>query len=203
MDIKSLMGGLQSFIMAVVMVLGGSTGVAMFDDFFKEHDKPTMQDKMTKKIDRIVIKIALIDACREWTNCTVGVEELDEMEAHLSEKLAVYNSCMADYANCTFSDIAHNHSYYPDNITSEQKMILKSQKTNNSLEMIDACRNVDSCDIEDTTLDELESKLQKRASKLDKCINSPDDCKKKCKHKKHRSKNKLSKLEQSVEDRPV
>mgnify|MGYP001241169810 CR=1 FL=1 len=197
------MAGLQSFIMAVVMVLGGGTGVAMLDDLFTDYDKPTMQEKLTKKVDRLEVKMALIDACREWSNCTADVEQLDEMEAHVSEKLAAYNACIAGYANCTFSDIAHNHSHYPDNATFEQKMELKSQRTNNLLEMIDACRNVDSCNLDDSTLDELESKLQKRVSKRDKCANSPDECKKKCKHKKHRTKNKLSKLEQSIEQRPV
>ena len=182
--------GIGNLIMALILALGGSAGVVAIDDAMPE-DKPSIEERLTAQSERLDVKLDLIDACRDWDNCTVDNATLDDYETHVSEKLVQINSCLADYDNCTLDDLKKEHDADKANMTFEEKLENRTSRIADGLQMVDACRNVDDCDIDEETLDRIEEKLEKKSDKLERCSQDLDKCEEKHKERKHKRMKKV------------
>ena len=182
--------GIGNLIMALILALGGSAGVVAIDDAMPE-DKPSIEERLNAQSERLDVKLDLIDACRNWNNCTVDNATLDGYEIHVSEKLVQINSCLADYDNCTLDDLKRVHDADKANMTFEEKLENKTSRIADGLQMVDACRNVVGCDVDEETLDRIEEKLEKKADKLERCSQDLDKCEEKHKERKHKSMKKV------------
>jgi len=182
--------GIGNLIMALILALGGTAGVVAIDDAMPD-DKPSIEERLNKQSERLDIKLELIDACRAWENCTVDNMTLDEYETHVSEKLARINSCLADYENCTLDDLKKEHDADKANMTFEEKLENRTSRIADGLQMVEACRNVDDCDIDEETLDRIEEKLEKKADRLERCSQDLDKCEEKHKERKHKRMKKV------------
>jgi hypothetical protein len=182
--------GIGNLIMALILALGGSAGVVAIDDAMPE-DKPSIEERLTAKSEKLDVKLELIDACREWDNCTVDNATLDEYGLHVSEKLARINSCLADYENCTLDDLKKEHDVDKANMTFEEKVENRTSRIADGLQMVEACRNVDDCYVDAETLDHIEEKLEKQSDRLERCSQDLDKCEEKHKERKHKGMKKM------------
>ena len=184
--------GIGNLLMSLILVLGGSVGVVAIDDAMPE-DTPSIEERLNKKSERLDVKLELIDACRNWDNCTVPAESLDSYEEHISAKIAMINACLTDYQNCTLDDLRKEHDAERENMTFEQKLENRSARVADGLQMVDACRNVTDCDVDDEVLDKIEEKLEKRADRLERCSENLETCEEKHHKKMHKRMKKAQK----------
>ena len=181
-----------NMLMALMMVLGGSAGVVALDDA-RHSDAPTIEERLNKKSEKLEMKLELVEACRSWENCSVDSTSLDEYDTHISERLQVIDACLADYDNCTLDDLRKDRNSTHENMTFAQKVENKTAHVADWQMMVEACRNIADCDVDEENLDHFAEKLDKKSERLEKCSADLEECEEKSKHKKHKRAKKMRK----------